>query len=181
MVDSGLLHSIISGTNIGASYGSIARRILSTICKGREDKVHVCLDKYLSYSIKDSERKLRGADDTLYSIMGADQTIRQSGDKLLSNGRFKDELGKFLLKEWGKDHYWNVLNGTILYASYGGECFRYEPNDSEEILVTKPEHMQADHEEADTLIASPMPNNCQISLGASFGYRCPGHTNWSPW
>lgn len=40
-----------------------------------------------------------------------------------------------------------------LYASYGGECFQYTPNEFQDISVTSPAHLQANHEEADTLIA----------------------------
>jgi len=113
--DGGLLiHSVLSVMNCGASYGSIARTILSTVCTGIGDEVHVCLDKYIENSIKDSERKLRGAEDSIYKITGADQKMRQRGEKLLNNGMLKNELGKFLLKEWGKDHYWNILNGKTL-------------------------------------------------------------------
>lgn len=64
--DGGLvLHLVLSQTNIGASYASVARRILSTICsEGMATDVHLCLDTYKDSSIKDSERKLRGAVDT---------------------------------------------------------------------------------------------------------------------
>ena len=55
-----LLHSVLSQTNIGASYASIARMMLSVVCLGRASEVHVCLDKYVENSIKDSERKLQG-------------------------------------------------------------------------------------------------------------------------
>ena len=55
-----LLHSILSQTNMGASYASIARNILSLVCCGKATEVHVCLDKYVDNFIKDSERKLRG-------------------------------------------------------------------------------------------------------------------------
>ena len=158
--DGGLvIHSVLSTTNIGASYGSIARRIMSMICSGQGAEVHICLDKYVENSIKDSERKLRGAEDATYTITGAEQTIRQKGENLLSNGMLKNELGRFLLKEWEKNHYNSVLNGKVLYASFGGECFQYTPtNGCQEITMTTPAYLQADHEEADTLIAFHLIN-----------------------
>ena len=122
-----LIHSVLSVMNVGTSYGAIARTILSTVCTGGGDEVHVCLDKYIKNSIKDSERKLRGAEDSIYTITGADRTMKHKGEKLLKNGMFKSELGKFLLKEWGKNHNWSILNGKTLYATYGGECFQYTP------------------------------------------------------
>ena len=84
--------------------------------------------------------------------------MRHKGEKLLKNGKFKNELGEFLLKEWGKNHYWNIQNGKTLYASYSGECFQYAPNYFQEISMTSPAHLQANHEEADTLITFHLEN-----------------------
>ena len=106
--DGGLLvHSVLSLTGMGASYASIARNMLSLVCSGRAEEVHVCFDKYVENSIKDSERKQRGAVDTVYTITGPDQKIRQSGKTLLKNGTFKNELAKFFM-EWKKSNYWEV-------------------------------------------------------------------------
>lgn len=158
--DGGLLiHSILSQINIGSSYANIARTMLSMVCSGNSQEVHVCFDKYLETSIKNSERKLRGAIDCPYVITGPDQKIRQSAQTLLTNGIFKNELAKFLLKEWHKSHYLHILNGKQLFASHGGECFQYEQNETfEGICVTIPEYLQGDHEEADTLIAFHIAN-----------------------
>ncbi len=148
-----LLHSVLSQVNVGASYASIARTVLSVLCSGRGTEVHVCFDKYVEMSVKESERRLRGAIDLPYIITGADQTTRQSGQKLLSNGNFKNELAKFVMKEWQKNHYFNIFNGKTLVASYGGDCLQYDPDENESICVTSPVQLQADHEEADTLVA----------------------------
>ena len=40
-----------------------------------------------------------------------------------------------------------------MFASYGGECFQYDPDAQQKISVSSPSHLQGDHEEADTLIA----------------------------
>ena len=139
---------------MGTSMASIARSLLSTICTGQAAEVHVCFDKYGTNSIKDGERTLRGAQDTAYNITGPEQILRQSGQRMLSNGIFKNELAKFLLEEWGKDHYWNFFNRKLLFASYGGDCCQYVADEeSRSVCVTKPLHLQGDHEEADTLIA----------------------------
>ncbi|KAK6167074.1 hypothetical protein SNE40_021180 [Patella caerulea] len=74
-----LIHSVLSIINVGTVYASIARRILSIVCSGRENEVHVCLDKYIEHSIKDSEKKLRGAEDWVYTITGGNQKVRQRG------------------------------------------------------------------------------------------------------
>ena len=46
---------------------------------------------------------------------------------VLTNGVFKNEFAKFLLKEWKKANYWNIFGGKTLIASYGGECLQYVP------------------------------------------------------
>jgi hypothetical protein len=153
-----LLHSVLSQTAVGASYASMARAMLSVVCSGRVSEVHVCLDKYVENSIKDSERMLRGAVDSAYSITGPEQKIRQSGKKLLTNGVFKNEFAQFLLKEWKKGNYWNIFGGTTVIASHGGECYQYIPNELHEINVICPLHLQGNHEEADTLIAFHIAN-----------------------
>ncbi|KAK3876057.1 hypothetical protein Pcinc_019112 [Petrolisthes cinctipes] len=105
-----LLHSVLTQTNTNsvAYYAPVA--LLTVVCSGKKpNEVHLCLDKYIENSIKDSERKLRGAMDSVYVITGLKQTMRQSGKTLLGNGIFKNELSKFLLDEWKRDHYWNIV------------------------------------------------------------------------
>ncbi|KAL5017668.1 hypothetical protein ScPMuIL_007257 [Solemya velum] len=95
----GGLHSILSQTNMGASYASVARTVLSVICSGRASEVHVCSGKYVENSIRDSERTLRG------ESMGLcyNQIMSQSGQKLLTNGVLENWLAKFLFNEEGKN------------------------------------------------------------------------------
>ena len=148
-----VLHSVISKINAGASYESIALRILGSVCSGRASEVHICLDKYLDNSLKASERELRGAVNVNYEITGPEQSIRQSGQKLIHNINFKDELARFLLREWMKAHYSAYIEGKVVYASYGGKCYQYISDEDHNVHVSQPQHLQGNHEEADTLIA----------------------------
>ncbi|XP_063063854.1 uncharacterized protein LOC134456421 [Engraulis encrasicolus] len=110
-------------------------------------------------SIKDSERKLRGAVDTPYIITGPEQTFRQSGQKLLHNVNLKKQLSLFLLREWKNDHYLKLLAGKTLFVSYGGKCYKYVPDyECQSITVEEPTYLQGNHEEADTLIAFHVAN-----------------------
>ena len=89
--DGGLvLHSIVSQTEAGASFAFIARRVLMSLYSGKASEVHLCLDKYVAQSIKDSERELRGSVQCQYIITGPKQTIRQSGQKVFNNKEFKN-------------------------------------------------------------------------------------------
>ena len=54
--------------------------------------------------------------------------------------------------------YWSFLSGKTLFASYGRECLQYVPDELQHINVSKPPHLQGDHEEADTLIAFHVAN-----------------------
>ena len=133
-----MVNSVLSKTNTGASFASIAQRIIASLCSGRASEVHICLDKYLDISLKASERELRGAVSVVYEITGAEQSIRQSGQKLIHNTNFKDELAKFLLKEWIKPHYSVYIEGKTLYASYGGKCYLYISDGDHNIHMLQP-------------------------------------------
>ena len=43
-------------------------------------------------------------------------------------------------------------------ASHGGICYKYTPNEHQQILLSSPAHLQGNHEEADTLIAFHLEN-----------------------
>ncbi|KAJ8046447.1 hypothetical protein HOLleu_05119 [Holothuria leucospilota] len=108
-----VLYSILSQTKSGTSFASISRKILLAVCSNKAREVHLCLDKYGKKSIKDSERRMRSAVDCAYVITGPEQTIKQNGKNLLNNGVFKNEVSKFLLKEWRKGHYCDILGGRL--------------------------------------------------------------------
>ena len=149
-----IIHSVLSRTASGTSYGQISRQILSSVCSGSAREVHLCLDRHDTNSIKKGERHLRGAEDRPHLITGAQQTTKQSGQQLLKNGIFKNELAKFLLIEWEKDGYGPLFRGKLIYASHGGKCtkFMYDSRLAE-VSTFEPVDLQVDHEEADTLIA----------------------------
>ena len=149
-----IVHSMLSQTAAGMTYGQIARQILASVCTGSATEIHLCLDRYQKDSIKEGERRLRGADDREYVITGSHQTTKHSGQQLLKNSIFKNELAKFLLGEWSKDAYGPLLRGKEFFASHGGQCYRYAfDNVLWKVTTTEPPHLQADHKEADTLIA----------------------------
>ena len=154
IIDGGLLFHTILQQTIG-SYGAIARELLIKICSFPGNQIHVLFDKYINPSLKDNERKLRGADNiTRFTITGPEQIPRQRGSQLLTNGNFKDELAKFLLVEWCKDHYGPIIGRKVLVVSHGGYCLKYSFNSEQEYMITdQPENLQGHHEEADTLVA----------------------------
>ena len=155
VIDGGLLlHSVLPSLGSISSYGDVARKLLGVVCSNIGTEIHVLFDKYVPSSVKDGERRHRGADDQPFLIIGSEQAPRQSCTKLLRNGIFKDQLAKFLMTEWQKDYFGPILGNKTLIASHGGDCVRilYCPNVNR-MLVDCPSYLQGKHEEADTLTA----------------------------
>ena len=155
VIDGGiLLHSILSVTSSIASYANLARNLLSHVCSNAGGEIHVLFDTHIQSSIKGYERQLRGAEDRPFVITGPEQAPKQSGQQLLKNCLFNDQLAIFLLNEWVKDHYGPIIGRKRLVVSHGGRCITYTFNATENIMkVEHPPHLQGIHEEADTLIA----------------------------
>ena len=94
-----MIHSFLSAIGKITSYGNLARTLLAYICGSGGNEIHLLFDTYHPMSLKESERKLRGADARPFLITGQEQALRQDSQKLLLNGLFKDQLTMFL-KEW---------------------------------------------------------------------------------
>ena len=110
LIDGGLLmHSLLSVIGKITSYGDLARFILLNVCSNQANEIHILFDTYKPMSLKESERKLCGADDRPFVITSAEQAPRESCQKLIQNGIFKDQLAKFLLQEWQKTQYGPIL------------------------------------------------------------------------
>ena len=116
--------------------------------------MHVLFDMYLPCSLKESERKSRGSNDQPFIISGSEQSPKQSCKRLLQNGMFKDQLGKFLIAEWQKEQFGPILGSKTLIISYGGQCVRIKNSQADGTMsVEHPPQLQGKHEEADTLVA----------------------------
>lgn len=136
-----------------ASYGTMVRDLLVKACSFHGEEVHIIFDQYKSPSIKDYERELRGGIHQKFVITGSDQVQRQSGATLLKNTYFKEEFSRFLMTEDVKPCYGSVIGQKTVYISHGGKCIKLKNDEHNILQVTKPNHLQAEHEEADTLIA----------------------------
>ena len=152
----GILHETLI-RHSKSTYGTMARDLLVKVCSMRGEEIHLVLDKYVSPSIKDPERKLRGeGNHPTFVISGPDQAQRHNGKDLLKNVAFKDGFAQFILQEWKKSEYGPILGRKVLYVSHGGKCLSFmntETGSGSQIQVDEPSHLQAQHEEADTLIA----------------------------
>lgn len=67
---------------------------------------------------------------------------------------FKEELAKFLMKEWQKHHNGAIIGGRTIVLSHEGNCVRLIFHQSEnKMAVDTLDVLQGDHEEADTVLA----------------------------
>ena len=92
---------------------------------------------------------------TNYIIIESDQRPRVSGTQLSKNINFKNEFAKFLLTEWQKYEYADITGSKKLTVSHGGNCVAISFSAGSNMHVlnsSKPDELQATHEEADTLI-----------------------------
>ena len=138
-----------------STYQTIARNLLIKVCSKPGEQIHLLLDKYQSPSIKDAERKLRGADENLsaFVITGPEQSQRRAGAELLRSSAFKENFSSFIMKEWQNSQYGSIIGRKKVHVSHGGKCIIYQSINGEHVDVQAPSEFQAKHEEADTLIA----------------------------
>ena len=69
----------------------------------------------------------------------------------------------FVMTEWKKFEYSQVIGDKVLYVSHGGICLRYA-NCENGFEIDAPEQFQGRHEEAETLIALHAKQLCGKSL-----------------
>ena len=154
MVDGGnLIHSKLAVTKRLTSYGTLARSMLLTACKQGRKEVHILLDTYSPDALKAKEREKRGEFQSEYVISGPDQVMKESGSRLLKNSKFKDELGRYLIEEWQKPEYADIIGDKSIYVSHGGRCVCIWATEDKEVKTIMPETFQGIHQEADTLLA----------------------------
>ena len=120
---------------------------------GSRKRSSYSFDTYGTESLKNKEREKRGESAEDYVIDGPDQRPTESSEKLMKNSKFKDELGKFFVKEWQEEKYTEVISGKVIVTSNVGTCIQIHATAEKKIIAEEPAHLQSSHEEADTLIA----------------------------
>ena len=163
IVDGGcVLHKIIVRCN-QSTYSTIAKDLLVKICSLKGKEVHLTFDQYSRPSIKDQERNRRGTRTDSFVISGPEQVQSENGKDLVKNQSFKDQFSMFVMTEWKKIEYSQVIGDRVLFVSHGGNCLRYA-NSENGFEIDAPEQFQGRHEEADTLIALHAKQLCEKSL-----------------
>ena len=77
LIDGGqLIHSFLSAIGKFTSYGNLAMILLEYVCGSGGKEIHLLFDTYHPMPLKETERKLRGADDHPFLITGSEQAPR---------------------------------------------------------------------------------------------------------
>ena len=71
-----LMHSFLSAIGKITSYGKLAVTLLAYVCGSGGKEIHLLFDTYHPMPLKETKRKLRGADDRPFLITGSEQAPR---------------------------------------------------------------------------------------------------------
>ena len=135
--------------NLPSTFGGVARAILSKVMNHNGSVIHYVTDKWLSPSIKDSERVGRNSSDQTYEIKGPNQKRPTKWMDALKNPNFKIALNKYLIDAWNDDSLAHIFQGKTLYANCGDVCYKYSPGENT-VLRREESRLFSTHEEADS-------------------------------
>ena len=76
-------------------------------------------------SIKGCERDRQGVEETVYVIAGQDQVRPKDIAKALKSPSFKQQLPRFLIKDWASEHHVSILSDREVYLGVDGECIKF--------------------------------------------------------
>ena len=110
----------------------------------RATRIDVIFDDYRDSSIKNIERSRRSAGNLLFQSIVSSTAIKQWG-LLLSSGKNKNSLVKFVCNEWRKEEYRNKIRQKDLYVTDGVEVIKLSST-----AITTIQELNSNHEEADT-------------------------------
>lgn len=145
-----LLHGL-QQSNLPPTYGGLSRTLLNKVLSFPSKRIDILFDTYEEPSIKGSERQRRGAEDTLYHITGADQIRPRNIDKALKSTFFKQELPRFLRKDWSQQWHATSLENRQVYLGVDTECTLFSAMNGK-VETTTIHHLECNHAEADTRI-----------------------------
>ena len=84
--------------NFPSTLGQVAKVILSNIIKAKENVIHFIFDKWISPSIKDSERNDSASVNTSFQVTGSSQKRPSNWLEITKNTSFKISLNKFIVE-----------------------------------------------------------------------------------
>ena len=144
-----LLHCL--PPNLPPTYGGLSRYLLNVVLSFPSKRVDILFDTYEEPSIKGDEHQHRGAEATVYRITGPDQIRPRDIEKALKSPSFKQQLPRFLVKDWGEQWYSGSLEGREVYLGVDTSCFLFTAVNGK-VEMTPLQRLECNHPEADTRI-----------------------------
>jgi len=146
-----LLHTL--SARFPATYGGVARRILTQAVTLSPKRVDIVFDDYPTPSIKDCERELRGIDDnTEYIVTGPEQVRPRNFGSALCSRSLKQQLPVFLSQEWQDQSYAQIIGSRDVYLGFRGHCSHLYVSDGQLKRDSADRMVSCNHEEADTMV-----------------------------
>lgn len=87
----------------------------------------------------------------MYHIRGPDQIRPSNIEKALKSPSFKQQLPRFLVKDWAEQWHSAALDGREVYLGVDTSCFLFRVVNGK-VDVTSVQHLECNHPEADTRI-----------------------------
>ena len=147
-----------SVTKPAETYDELGEQVLSRVVEGtgNEAELHWVGDGYPDASIKKSahdNRENAVGDGLNYAIRSGSQRVPHQFKRALRSGPYKEELLKFLVKNWTQDKHHEVIGKRKLYCTLGKECLCIKVDDTTvppSVICTPQPDLNCSHEEADT-------------------------------
>lgn len=120
------------------TFGNITKFILQKICNTTASEIHLIFDRYLSPSIKDSERLTRKEDEIPFAITGPLPFASRptNFNKNLNNSKFKEVLVTFLHEHWTDNSFSSILKDKKVFLTVEEHCFVFT-NSNETVVRAK--------------------------------------------
>jgi len=144
-----LLHCL--PPNLPPTYGGLSRYLLHAVLSHPSKRVDILFNTDKEPSIKGNERERRGAEDSVYHITGQEQIRPQNIEKALKSTSFKQQLPRFLVKDWAEQWHSARLDGRELYVGVDTQCLRFRGASGMVDAMPVP-RLECNHPEADTRI-----------------------------
>lgn len=122
------LHLI--GKSMPQTFEKVAESILIKICSTNATEIHLIFDRYLSTSIKVSERQNRKEFDIPYKISGPQQIRPTDFLQSLKNYRFKEALIQFLADYWENKNLLQIIGNKKIFLTVEHQCYSYQAQDN---------------------------------------------------
>lgn len=147
----GFYYFYLIGASIPQTFEKIAESILIKIGSTTAAQVHLVFDRYMSPSIKETERQNCQEIDVPFNISGPQQNRPPDFLRSLKNYRFKEALVQFLSVYWENDNLVTIIKDKKIFLTVQNRCNSYEAHQNRMKKTEEIEYM-CDHEEADTRI-----------------------------